>query len=180
MMQIEANQVTKVKITGVENYDSISVVLDDIAPRQGRIFIEHGGDSWSSYWGGMGSGSIAEFFSSCCNDYLIRNLSTRLRDTVDNCDNLDTWFKEEVIKMRKDKDISADKARDLWDDVETWCENSEEWLRSEHGQRMAHTILGEEWWYSIPQKENHEYTYLNGIVTAVKDGLKQLIAMKVA
>ena len=173
-MKIEANKITKVKITGVENYDSIIVILDDIAPRQGRIFIEHCGDAWSSYWGGMGAGSISEFFIKCGNDDLIGNLSPALRDTVDDCENLDTWFKKEILKMRKEEDIPEGKARDLWDDVEIWCENSKEFLHSERGQRMAATIIGEEWWYSVPQKKNYEYTYLDGIVTAVKSGLKKL------
>ncbi len=52
-MKIETSTVTKLTITEVARLDPITVILEDIEPRKGKIIIECYGKSWSSYWGGL-------------------------------------------------------------------------------------------------------------------------------
>lgn len=170
-MDIEQSKVTKIKLTNIDRLDPITVFLEDFEPRRGKITINCYDASWSSFWGGMGSRNIAEFFVSCNNDYLIKNLSS-VRSTIDDYDEIDTWLKKEIIKLRKEYDIDKSEAADLWSDVDLYCCNEKYWVESESGQKLCHRILGDEWWYSIPSKNNPEYEYLERVVNAVRDGLK--------
>jgi hypothetical protein len=57
------------------------------------------------------------------------------------------------------------------DDGLAWCKMNSD---------ILHDIFGDDWWYSIPQKENHEYQYLSLIIDAVREGLKQVTTAKAA
>lgn len=170
-MKIVESTTKKVVMSEVEALDPITVFLEDFEPRRGKITINCYDASWSSYWGGMGSRNIAEFFVSCDNHYLIKNLSS-VRSEIDDYDEIDTWLKKEIIKLRKEHDIGKVEAADLWSDVDLYCSNEKYWVESESGQKLCHKILGDEWWYSIPSKSNPEYEYLERVVNAVRDGLK--------
>jgi hypothetical protein len=170
-MKIESSQVTKIRLSELDRLDPVTVILEDIEPRKGKIIIECYGQSWSSYWGGMGDRTITEFFCSCNNEYLIGNLSSGLRCTVEDCDNLDEWMKRGVIDQRKERNLDANDARELWDEIDLWCENDPQFLYGSDGARLALKCIGEEWWNSLPQKENSDYQYLSRIVDAVKAGI---------
>lgn len=59
-MKVEQSQVTKLVITGVERHDPIHVYLEDYGDNQnGRVTISEWGNSWSCFWGSMGS--LVEF-----------------------------------------------------------------------------------------------------------------------
>jgi len=175
-MKINKAKVIKLHITDImesHRLDPITVILEDIGPRQGKIIIECYGQSWSAYWGGMGDNTISEFFCSCDNGYLIGNLAPSLRPTVDDYDNLDKWLKSGIISSRRNHEMSAGDAKDTWDDVELLCVNDESFLHSSDGARLAEHIIGDEWWYTIPQTENPKYEYLSRIVSTVKEALSK-------
>lgn len=171
MMKISTKNVKNIKITEVDNLDLINVYLEDIAPRQGRIIIECYGESWSSYWGGMGDRTISEFVCRCDHHYLAKNLSSIPSRVVDY-DNLDQWFWDEIIRQRLNGEISKSKAREFWDEVQYSSENSDRWLNSSDGHGLCMSVFGDDFWYQYPEIANHEYVYLCGIIDTVKEALK--------
>jgi len=178
-MKIQESTTRKLLLTEVKALDPITVFLEDLEPRKGKITINCWDSSWSAYWGGMGKNSIAEFFISCNNSYLIGNLS-RVNANIDDYDHLDVWLKSEIIKLRKDRDIDKDEAAELWSDIEINCQNCEHWIKSESGNKLCHKVIGDDWWHSIPSISNPEYLYLERIVDAVRDALKQTLISKAA
>ena len=100
-MKVETGTVTILRISEVPHLDPIRVTLDDIGPGQGRINIECYGKAWASYWGAMGKDSIAEFFVSCSNDYLIGNLSVGLDSSRPSGDALERDAKRVIRHRRK-------------------------------------------------------------------------------
>lgn len=61
-------------IREVPSLDPVTVILEDIGPGEGRVFVECYGEAWAAYWGGMGQRTIAQFVSECGIDYLHSNL----------------------------------------------------------------------------------------------------------
>lgn len=163
-MKIESSTVAKLTLSELDALDPVTVFLEDYEPRQGKIIIECYGQSWSSYWGGMGDRTIAEFFCSCDEHYLAKNLSSVSSDVLD-MDGIQNHAKAEIISLRKDKDIDKDEARELYGDAGR--------IEEPLDPKLMHQIYGDEWWYRLPTKLNHEYEYLCRIINAVKAGLKQ-------
>lgn len=68
----ERSTVTKLVITGAPSLDPITVFLEDLAPRKGKITVSCWGKSWTAYWGGMWDGlSIGQFFCELNTGYII-------------------------------------------------------------------------------------------------------------
>ena len=164
-MNIEHSNVKKIKISDVYGLDPISVYLEDFEPRKGKITISCWDKSWHSYWGAMGDRTIAEFFLSCDNGYLAKNLSS-ISSSVNDYDalakkildhygeDIDYFVREEINSMSDDVDWDA-------------------WLRGE-GHEIMTDVFGEEWWYDIPTMTNPKYKYLCRIIDTVKDALREL------
>ncbi len=173
-MKIEQSQITKLFLTEVSNLDPITVFLEDLEPRKGKITIDCYGKSWTAYWGGMGSSNIAQFFVSCDNGYLAGNLSD-LRQLVEDKDNRPEWVRAGIIKLRRESfpDLTKEEARDLWDEAEDLTPDSNLWSHSD----LLVKVFGDEWFmYALPEKPNHEYQYLCRIIDAVRDGLKEYLS----
>jgi hypothetical protein len=168
-MKVEQSQVTKLKITDVESLDSLHVFVEDIGERAGKVTMETSSESWSAYWGGCGTKGVVKFFLRCNNDYLVNCFERGIRSEIDDYDKLNEWFKSSIIEQRKDNDLDKEPARELWDEVELWCENDERFLQSDRGQELAHKVIGDEWWYTLPTSENGEYAYLIRIVQAMRE-----------
>jgi len=117
----------------------------------------------------MGDRTIEEFFSTCSIDYLVNKL-TRLDQTVYDESKIETKLKSEIIKLRKEGDISQEKARDLWLDVKDIDPFNELIIHSD----LLYEILGEEWYYSLPQKPNPEYVKFYALVKIVRKTLKDI------
>ena len=168
-MNIEASTVRKLKITDVKGLDHVSVFLEDFEPRKGKITIEVCGKSWSSCWGGMGGQTISEFFRSCDNGYLARNLQQGIRSEIETTDDIQDHLKSRVIESRREYDFDADEARELFDRIESMyvgdtLESLDYGLMSE--------ILGDDWWCDVPKQKNPEYEYLCRIIDNVKEALE--------
>lgn len=54
--------------------DGIHVFWLDFAPGQGSVTITCWGQAWSAYFGGMGTGTIKDFFASCDTGYMVTKL----------------------------------------------------------------------------------------------------------
>lgn len=183
-MKIEKSTVTKLTITGAPALDPITVYAEDIGPRRGKIFIECYGKSWSSYWGGMGELTIAQFFCSCDEHYLAKNLSDIHADIVDG-DSIKEGAFRQIIALRRGRmirsfvnpdrmvrmggdDITVDKARKLWEKVDSTVFSDDGWGNS----ALMQEVFGDEWWYQLPTKPNSDYQYLCRIITAVQQALQ--------
>lgn len=166
-MEIETSTVTKYKLTKLDKLDPVTVICEDLGPRQGKIIIECFGESWSAYWGGMGSRNIIEFFCSCNEGYLANKLSS-ISSSIDDYEGVTQKARAEIIKLRKEHELCRSKARELWDSVGS----IEDKYTCDCEHEALEEIFGSEWWYCIPQKTNHRYEYLCRIIQAVQEALK--------
>ena len=166
-MEIEISTVTKYKLTKLERLDPVTVICEDLGPRQGKIIIECFGQSWAAFWGGMGSRNIVEFFCSCDEEYLANKLSS-ISSLLDDYEGVAQKARAEVIKLRKDREFDRLKARELWDAVGS----IEDKDTCDFQHEAMQEIFGDEWWYCIPQKPNPRYEYLCRIIRAVQSALK--------
>lgn len=178
-MKIEQTQITKLLLSDLmgepHKLDPVTVILEDLEPRRGKIIIECYGKSWSSYWGGMGDCTIAQFFADCSADYLIGNLAPTLRSWMFNGEALAEKVKKTVIKARRDGDFTADEAREHFDDADLLRDaTSIDYLAGAHYELMQ-AVFGDEWWHEADRsdKPNPDYLYLQRIVLAVQAGLRE-------
>lgn len=169
-MKVENLQdVINLRLSEIESLDPITVKIENYEPGKGKINIECYGEAWSSYWGGMSGRSIQEFFLSCDNGYIIENLCQGLysRVTADGAD-LQKFLKDKVIEARKEDSITGDVARDLFDKFDHI-----ELGTLDYYHREVSKVLGDDWHYCLPEVKNPKYVYLDRIVSAVKQGLKE-------
>lgn len=189
-MNIERSQVTKLVITGAPRLDPITVFAEDLGPRQGKITIECWGKSWSAYWGGMGDRTILEFFCSCSVDYIANKMTDERADMTDE-EAIADGARRQIIKLRRGEvlrrgvtggsdirigrdDITKERARELWEDVDTATFGNDGWGES----TLMQEIFGDEWWCSLPTKPNPAYEYLCQIICAVQEALALDVAEK--
>lgn len=172
-MKITESTVRQLEISEVPGLDPIRVMLSDLGPGQGRINIECWGKSWASYWGGMGKETIAEFFTTCDEHYIAKNLASGLESNIFDPDHLSDSLKQTIIKERKDGWLSKKEARVRFDQIEeTDFPETIDGLWSM--SRTMVELLGDEWWYSLPEKPNPDYEYLCRIIKAVQAALRKL------
>lgn len=71
------------RITDIESerLDPITVVLEDVGPRRGRLTITCFNGSWCAFWGGMGDRPVREFVRKCDVEYLVGCLARGARQT---------------------------------------------------------------------------------------------------
>jgi hypothetical protein len=139
----------------------------------------------------MGSRTIAQFFASCDNSYLIGNLAQGLRATRYSADALVKLAEKTICERRRGRVKSAwldlggldkDAARDLFNDLYDLAHLEDPascWSQSE----LLASIFGEEWFHYIDgraEEPNPEYDYLERICNAVREALRQLPAIAAA
>lgn len=167
-MRVEENQVRQLTITGVQHLDPIRVMIEDLGPRCGRITIICWDDAWTNTWNGLGSDTMAEFFSRVDTDYLALKMKSGIRRTLIDEDSIEQGCRKEVLKMRREKDIDKEEAERLWDRIE--------WADFQGGQHTNHDlyydIFGDEWWYRLPEHPNPEYLYLVQVIETVQEALR--------
>lgn len=179
-MKVDAGTVTILRISEVPRLDPIRVTLDDIEPGKGRINIECYGKAWASYWGAMGDHTIARFFESCDNGYLINNLSPGLYKTHFSADALQTLCRKTIrIRRKRTREALANydaltraEAEELMDMVSGMrCESESEcWSKS----AVLERIFGPDGVLVAVQatEPNPDYLYLSRICDVVREALK--------
>lgn len=182
-LKVEQSVVTKLLITGAAGLDPITVFLEDHEPGRGNLTIRCHQESWGSGWGAMGQDrKVAEFVRSCGADYLIGSLRPQLRSTRFSSDELVKMAQRCVLDRRRDRNRSEwnwmdqlDKreARSLYNQVQDLhgCSEAECW---QHNGLLT-KLFGAEWWYKADEatERNPDWDYLERILDAVQDGLKQ-------
>lgn len=167
-MQIHRSTVTKLTIIGATALDPITVILEDISSRRGKIIIECFGKSWSAYWGGMEEKNVSQFFRSCDEHYLAKSLSDIDPGIIDSKSIKDACVKN-VLGERRKHNMSHDEARELCDEIDSAVVGDDGWS----DPNLMQKVFGDEWWYSLPTRPNPNYDYLCRIIKAVQDALGQ-------
>lgn len=176
-MRITESTVTKLVIDQLEALDPITVIAEDLEPRKGKITVSCYGKSWTAYWGGMGSDSIAQFFCSCDPAYIIGYFNPNLSSTKFSGVALAKLARREIVKMRRRWDIDCNEARQLFDEADTLAEyETLEEVYHCHQESMT-LIFGDEWWHGLHEatEPNSDYEYLCRIIKAVQQALATTI-----
>ncbi|QJI38265.1 hypothetical protein [Pseudomonas sp. ADAK13] len=183
-LQVERSTVTKLVITGAPNLDPITVFLEDLAPRKGKITVSCWGESWTAYWGGMWDGlTIGQFFCRLDEGYIIGYFQPMLGSQRFSNDALLALAKKSVIDRRRARSgywefgdrLDQDDARDLFDQIdELRCVES---ISVGHQQgELLTDLFGSEWWHLVDDKAvepNPDWNYLCRIIAAVQQALGQ-------
>lgn len=113
-MKVISEVIRKLTVTYVQGLDPISIYLEDNGAGQGKITITCFDQSWTSYWGGMGNRTVAEFVRSCDNQYLAKNLS-RIPSEVNDVKRIPKDLIKIILGKRKANELTAEQARDYYD-----------------------------------------------------------------
>lgn len=165
-MKITTHLVEKITISGLPYQDAISVFIEDIGPRYGRVTIACFNDAWSYAWGGLPDNqTMSEFFIRAGTDYLVKKLSTGIRcqQPSDDVAALHRHLRARICAARRRGDISkASVARAQYDGVPGMDYSDSEAL---------YGILGDDWHLDLPMEPNPEYERLSDMVNAIREGL---------
>jgi len=196
-LQIERSTVTKLVITGAPNLDPITVFLEDLGRRdcptesdpnyqtdQGKITINCWDKSWNAYWGGMGPRTVAEFVADCDWSYILNCLDRGISSTQFSGNALHGFAKKCIVQRRRRQtgrhdwerdELRKSEARELWHDIDV-LRSVESPIKCWHHSKLLTELFGDEWYYPVGDKaveENHEFTYLQRVVEAVHEALRQ-------
>lgn len=176
-MKVTETKVQSIEITEVERLDPIRVMAENYEPGQGRITITCYGKAWTSAWFAMGGDTVQAFFIRVSNDYLIDNFAPNMSSEVDDDNDANVEFiKSEICKWRRSGEISLDKARELWGEASASHDVKQDCCSGFSSYALLE-ILGDDAAYAKwPTVPNHEYQYLERILDAVREALKQVEA----
>jgi hypothetical protein len=173
-MNVEQSIVKKLLISDMKHMDTITVFLEDLAERQGKITISCYKDSWTAYWGGIGKRTIAEFFLMCGEDYIASNLAPGIPATVIDVENMADHARRHILSERKHGGMSRLEARELFGRTDNLEDLENDTMLFHVHSGLMNDIFGDDWYTSLPSVPNGKYTYLCRIIKAVKEALELL------
>lgn len=182
-MKIEKSLTQTLVLTELEGLDPVTVHLRDLAPGRGVLTIECYGKSWTGHWSAMGvDRKVAKFVTDAGPDYLIGSMAPCLRSVQFSADELVLLLKRCIIDRRRGRnyaewfmlrDLEKEQARSLFNRVHDLDGSTpgECWQHSE----LLESILGTEWWHRADDctEKNPDYYYLERIILAAQEGIKQ-------
>lgn len=174
-MKIEKIDVLAFTISEVERLDPVRVMIENYEPGKGRITITCFGKAWTGAWFAMGGDTVQEFVKRVSNEYLIGYFDPQLESTVDddNDENL-IFVKSEILRLRRQLEISHEEARSMWYEAENADDVKASCCYYLVGEKLPGLFGDDPWDAKWPKVPNHEYQYLDRIVSAVRDGLNEL------
>ncbi|MEX9297322.1 hypothetical protein AB7Z57_22525 [Providencia alcalifaciens] len=174
-MKVEQSQVTKLVIAGIERHDPIHVYLEDYGDnKNGRVTISESGDSWSCFWGSMGS-SLVEFIHRINNHYWIGKLDSNLNSEIDDDNDANAEYaKKQVIELRKDDEIDQYEAREYWDLIESSDDVKSDCCNCYIGSKLLNLFGDDAWYNDWPSIPNPKYLRMESRLNAVREALKQI------
>lgn len=173
-MKIQKTTIQKIILTDLVGLDPIDVMLEDIEPGKGRITIRCYTKAWTAYWGGMGNRTIAQFYCDCDEHYIAGSMAPDVSPSLQDAEAVIPVARREICKMRRSRDIKANKAAELWAGIESISGDSHTGLFN-HSEILV-PIFGDDWWHSIPKRPNPDYEYICRIIKAVQSGMRELLA----
>lgn len=172
---VEKIDVLSFVITGAERLDPIRVMIENYEHGKGRITITCYGKAWTAAWFAMGGDDVQTFIKRVSNDYLIDNFDPQLLSTVDDDNDANLLFvKSEIIKLRREREIDAVLAREMWYEAENADDVKESCCCFGVGNKLLNLFGDDPWYANWPTAPNPKYQYLERVLNAVRDGLKQI------
>nr|DAZ40056.1 MAG TPA: hypothetical protein [Caudoviricetes sp.] len=174
-MKIEKTDLLAFTISEVERLDPVRVMIENYEPGKGRITITCYGKAWTGAWFAMGGDSVQEFIKRVSNEYLIGYFDPQLQSTVDddNDENL-IFVKSEILRLRRQLEISHEEARSMWYEAENADDVKASCCDYLVGEKLLGLFGDDSWYAGWPMVPNHKYQYLERIISAVRDGLNEL------
>jgi len=184
LLQVERSTVTKLVITGAPSLDPITVFLEDLAPKRGKVTVSCWGKSWTAFWGCMWDGhTIAQFFCRLDEHYIIGYFSPSLSSMRFSNDALLTLAKRSIINRRRMRkgywefgdSLDQEDARDLFDQIDD-LRGVESISVGQQQDALLTDLFGPEWWHLVDEKAvepNPDWHYLCRIIAAVQLALRQ-------
>lgn len=169
-MQIATKVVTQIEITEAKGpsfgFSTITVMIEDTAPKAGKISITHDGKTWNGYWGSMGS-TMAQFFISADATYLGGNLGA---PTVSEYDAKATEKEaKNYLKERlRGREIDPETYQDLMRQVPGGMRDPH------HSGELLSAVFGPDWPHSLKYKTTERYLHFIEMVEVVQQALRQL------
>ena len=174
-MKVENSNVLAFTISEVERLDPVRVMIENYDPGKGRITITCYGQAWTGAWFAMGGDTVQEFIKRVSNDYLIGYFDPQLQSTVDDDNDANRLFvKSQIIKLRREKEIAAEEAREMCDEAEDADDVKANCCDRLVGDKLLGLLGDDPWYANWPSVPNHKYQYLERIIDAVRGGLAEL------
>lgn len=123
-MEITKSQIELYRIRGAKNGGWADISINE-GYKSGRISISSGQGSWSYYWGACGE-SFKKFL--CGLDISYTSMKFGCGNVFDQEATIKEW-KQTVIKERRDEDIDAEKARELFDEIKSMESEDQEMMK---------------------------------------------------
>ncbi|MHB2214252.1 hypothetical protein ACX64P_12475 [Raoultella ornithinolytica] len=174
-MKVEKSDVLAFTISDVERLDPVRVMIENYEPGKGRITITCFGKAWTGAWLAMGGDTVQEFIKRVSNDYLIGYFDPQMQSTVDDDNDANLVFvKGEIIKLRRQQEIDADEAREMWEEAESADDVKVSCCNYLVGDKLLNLLGDDPWYAKWPAVPNHNYQYLERIIDAIRCGLAEL------
>jgi len=174
-MIVEKSFIQKILISEVQGLDPITVYLEQLGERQGKITVEYASKSWSTFFSGCGDSGIATFVSKLSSEYLIDRFAPQITKYVPNFEQFDAEMRMKIVEMRRQDELSKDFARALFD-VETWrgkvTQNPYEPLINPFPEFAEEFERADFQAFDVPECISSEYRRFERIVKAVIEALK--------
>lgn len=162
-------------ITGAERLDPVRVMIENYEPGKGRITITCFGKARTGAWFAMGGDTVQEFIKRVSNEYLIGYFDPQMRSTMNDDNDANLLFvKTEIIKLRRQKEIDADKAREMWYEAENADDVKVNCCDYGIGNELLNLFGDDPWYAKWPSVPNPECQYLDRILNAVRVGLVEM------
>lgn len=166
-MKIQRTLVSKILVSDIENLDPVAIYLEDLSDEHGKLTVTCFGESWSHSWGAMGEDvKIREFLRRCDRWYIAKKLSPQTQDRVVDTDALESELRKEILRQRSQTEISKEKAREIWNLIETADFSNYE--NDTDALEALSEVYGCEWWHALPMCSSPQYEYLLRIVDVLK------------
>lgn len=172
---VEKMDVLAFTVTGAERLDPVRVMIENYEPGKGRITITCFGKAWTGAWFAMGGDTVQKFMKRVSNEYLIGYFDPQLQSTVDDDNDANlTFVKGEIIKLRREQEISYEEARLMWDEADGADDVKASCCNYLVGDKLLNLLGDDPWYAGWPMVPNHEYQYLERILNAVRAGLNEM------
>lgn len=173
-MEIKRSTVEKIRIEDINashRLDPVEVIIENYGDGAGKILISCWGESWTGYWGSMGS-TVEEFFQRVDNGYLIgrmANYDSMVQDTDEDADFIRTL----ILNHRRRGMIDKQEAKEAWDYMGLYAPDRNSLCYGRVPEELK-VIEGmdEPWYFEWPRKVNHKYEYLSRILDLVREVIK--------
>lgn len=146
----------------------VDFYLEDMKPGVGQLVINSDWGCWAYGWGAMGdTHTLASFILQADNSYIIHKLMLGQKTTRFDAERTIVKWKREIMRERHLQDLSADKARELWDELVQWSKwdmPDDEVMFIEHLPTCIEEWLGHEPWEHTEHELNSTYCNLDEVI----------------